>query len=197
MASGFHEIRFPEDISYGAVFGPEFSTDIVKTGADYEQRNQNWEYPRHKGDVAHGVKNAKQLEKLKAFHMNRCGCAYGFRFKDHSDFKAVNQAIGNGDGTPKTFQLVKIYKDDGGYSKTRIIKKPVAGTVILYAAGVYQTTEWTIDTATGIITTALSGLITVDFEFDVPVRFDSDYMPVSMDNFNSYSWDNIPIIELR
>jgi uncharacterized protein (TIGR02217 family) len=196
---GFHEIRFPDDISYGAVFGPEFSTDIAKTASDGEQRNQNWAYPRHKGDVAQGVKNDEQLSRLKQFFYNRRGRAYGFRFKDWSDFSAQNQPLGTGGNGKATFQLVKTYTDTAGYTSTRIIKKPVADKITLYVNGVAQPYDWFVDKTTGIITfnTPPTGVITADFEFDVPVRFDNDYMPISIDNFNSYSWDNIPIIELR
>ena len=31
--SGFHEIRFPDNIAYGATGGPEFATTVVVTGA--------------------------------------------------------------------------------------------------------------------------------------------------------------------
>ncbi len=37
----FTEIRFPENISYGSIGGPEFSTDVVTTHNGCEQRNIN------------------------------------------------------------------------------------------------------------------------------------------------------------
>ena len=40
-------------------------------------------------------------------------------------------------------------------------------------------------------------IITADFEFDVPVRFDTDELQISMDSYNSGSWNSIPLIELR
>jgi uncharacterized protein (TIGR02217 family) len=40
--TGFHEIRFPDNIAYGATGGPEFATTVVVTGAGEEQWNVNW-----------------------------------------------------------------------------------------------------------------------------------------------------------
>jgi uncharacterized protein (TIGR02217 family) len=43
--SGFHEVRFPDNIAYGATGGPEFATTVVATGAGHEKRNVNWRPP--------------------------------------------------------------------------------------------------------------------------------------------------------
>jgi uncharacterized protein (TIGR02217 family) len=40
--SGFHEVRFPDNIAYGATGGPEFATTVVATGSGHEKRNVNW-----------------------------------------------------------------------------------------------------------------------------------------------------------
>jgi uncharacterized protein (TIGR02217 family) len=40
-------------------------------------------------------------------------------------------------------------------------------------------------------------IITADFEFDVPVRFDTDELQISIDSFNSGSWSGINLIEVR
>ena len=40
-------------------------------------------------------------------------------------------------------------------------------------------------------------VIKVDYEFDVPVRFDTDQINISLDGPNQYRWDAIPIIEIR
>ncbi|MFN8992921.1 MAG: DUF2460 domain-containing protein, partial [Pseudomonadota bacterium] len=120
--------------------------------------------------------------------------AVGFRFKDWGDFKAVNQPLLSLGGTQ--YQLVKQYVS-GAVVSERIITKPVAGTVKLYRNSLLQASGWSIDTATGIITTSLTGTLTVDFDFDVPVRFDTDELALSLDSFNAGSWNNIPLIEVR
>jgi uncharacterized protein (TIGR02217 family) len=35
------------------------------------------------------------------------------------------------------------------------------------------------------------------FEFDVPVRFDTDHMAVTIESYRLHSWQQIPILELR
>jgi uncharacterized protein (TIGR02217 family) len=39
--------------------------------------------------------------------------------------------------------------------------------------------------------------ITADFEFDVPVRFDTDHMAVTIETYQLHRWQQIPIVELR
>lgn len=196
----FHEVRFPDDIAYGASGGPEFATTIVTMASGFEQRNINWQAARGRWDVASGLKKQAQLDTLLAFFRGRKGRAHGFRFKDWSDFRATGQLIGTGDGTNKTFQLVKNYASGAG-SESRIIKKPVSGTTKIYLNGVQLTSGWSISSSTGIVTinTAPSNgvPVTADFEFDVPVRFDTDRMAVTIEFFNLHQWSGIPIVEIR
>lgn len=196
----FAEVQFPTDISYGATGGPMFLTDVVTTVSGQEQRNSKWSQSRAKYNVASGIKTEAQWEALIAFFRVRRGKAVGFRFKDWSDYKATNQAIGTGDGSSTYFQLVKIYSS-GASAVSRTITKPVSGTVDVYVDAVLQTSGVTVDTTTGIVsfTTAPAGgaVITADFEFDVPVRFDTDEMAISMDSFDAGNWSSIPLIEVR
>lgn len=204
MITLFHEVQFPPDISYGATFGPEFSTDVVKTYGGGEFRNQNWAMPLYKGTVSHGVRNKEQMQKLITFMLARRGKTFGFRFKDWSDFEGKGEFLGVGDGKTMQYQLKKHYGDEA-YSFERIIKKPVQGTVIIYAGGkMVDATTYNVDYTNGIVyfatalgTGEVSVNLTCDFEFDVPVRFDTDSMQVNIENFNIYNWDAITIVELR
>jgi len=196
----FIETRFPTDIAYGASGGPQYSTDIVIMQSGYEQRNANWSAARAQYNVAHGVKTQAQLNTLIAFFRARKGRADGFRFKDWSDYQVAAQAIGTGNGTSTVFQLVKTYTD-GGITETRNITKPVAGTVNIYLNAVLQSSGITLDTTTGRVTftsaPAASVAITADFQFDVPVRFDTDRLSATIDSYGSNSWRDIPIVEIR
>jgi len=190
----FAETQFPADISYGATGGPVFLTDVVTTVSGHEQRNSKWSQARARYNVASGVKTEAQWQALIAFFRARRGKAVGFRFKDFSDYLAVNQPlISLGDDE---YQMVKRYVS-GSVVSERVITKPVAGTVKLYRNSLLQVSGWSVDTTTGIITTALTGTLTVDYEFDVPVRFDTDELALSMDSYNAGSWNNIPLIEVR
>ena len=196
----FVEERFPADISYGAAGGPEYSTDIVITHGGHEQRNINWAAARARYNVAHGVKTQTQRDALIAFFRARKGRAYGFRFKDWCDFQGIDQYIGEGNGSATVFQLVKHY-ESGGVTEIRMITKPVSGSVFVYLNDVLQTTGVTVSSVTGIITFSAAPAadveIRADFEFDVPVRFDTDSLSARLENYGVYSWLDIPLVEVR
>jgi hypothetical protein len=69
--SGFHEVRFPDNIAYGATGGPEFATTVVATGSGHEKRNVNWAQARGRWDVASGLKKQAQIDELIAFFRAR------------------------------------------------------------------------------------------------------------------------------
>jgi uncharacterized protein (TIGR02217 family) len=197
---GFHEVRFPPDISYGAVGGPAWSTTVVTTVSGHERRNANWSQARGRWNVAHGLKKREQVAELIAFFRARRGRAYGFRFKDWTDYQALAQTLGVGDGTTTTFQLVKHYAS-GTELVTRTITKPVAGTAKLYRDGVLATSGWSVDVTTGVVTfttaPATGVVVTADFDFDVPARFDTDQMEITIETYELGSWGQIPVVEIR
>ena len=196
----FVEVQFPPDISYGSAGGPEYATDVVVSQSGYEQRNVNWEEARARFNVAHGVKTKAQLDALIAFFRARKGRAYGFRFKDWSDYQAVLEPIGTGNGTATQFQLVKHYAS-GATTETRTVKKPVEGTIQIFRNAVLQTSGVTVDAATGKVTfttaPATGAAITASYEFDVPVRFDTDQLSARLDAYGIHSWLDIPLVEVR
>jgi uncharacterized protein (TIGR02217 family) len=196
----FVEVQFPSDISYGSAGGPEYATDIVASVGGYEQRNINWEQARARYNVAHGVKTKAQLDALIAFFRARKGRAHGFRFKDWTDYQATNEPLGTGNGTQTQFQLVKRYVS-GSVTDIRTIVKPVSGTVQVYKNAVLQTTGVSVDTVTGMVifasAPAAGQAITASFQFDVPVRFDTDKLSASLDAYGIHSWQDISLVEVR
>jgi uncharacterized protein (TIGR02217 family) len=139
----------------------------------------------------------------------RGGRLHGFRTKDWADYKSclpsqevgpTDQPIGTGNGAVTTFALLKCYTS-GAQSWTRAIAKPVAGSVRLALNGVEQMSGWSVDTATGSVTFAAApgaGIaITAGFEFDVPVRFDTDMLDVTLDIERLGSITSIPLLEIR
>lgn len=207
--SGFHEVRFPERISYGSNGGPRFSTTVTETISGHEQRNIDWQEARAEYDVGSGLRDEADLAALIAFFRARKGRAYGFRFKDWNDYRSSDdggavtpqdQLIGVGDGTTDTFQLLKNYAS-GVATHTRLIGKPVAGTVRVALAGVEQLSGWSVDTTTGMVTFDVppgAGVnITAGFEFDVPVRFRDDKLTISLETFAAGEAPAIGIVEIR
>lgn len=205
----FHEIRFPDGISRGAKGGPERRTRIVELASGDEERNASWANSRRRYDVSYGVRRADDLAAVVAFFEARNGRLHAFRFKDWSDYKSclpsaapapTDQIIGTGNGSTTAFQLVKTYAS-GAQSWSRTIIKPVAGTVTISLNGVAQGSGWSVNTTTGIVTFAVppttGAVIRAGFEFDVPVRFDTDELPVTLDIERTGSIPSIPLIEVR
>lgn len=205
----FHEVRFPDNISRGARGGPERRTQIVELASGDEERNASWANSRRRYDVAYGIRRADDLAEVVAFFEARNGRLRGFRFKDWGDYKSClpsgtpspgDQPIGTGDGTTTNFQLVKHYTS-GAQSWTRAISKLVVGTVRIALDGLEQGVGWSAATTTGQITfdTAPGAgvAISAGFEFDVPVRFDTDALDVTLDLERLGSITSIPLLELR
>ena len=89
----------------------------------------------------------------------------------------------------------------GAQTWTRAIAKPVTGTVRIAVAGVEQLSGWSVDTATGVVTFSTApgagAAITAGFEFDVPVRFDTDALDVTLDLERLGSITSIPLLEIK
>lgn len=205
----FHEVRFPDNISRGARGGPERRTQVVELASGDEERNASWANSRRRYDVAYGIRRADDLAAVVAFFEARNGRLHGFRYKDWADYKSslpsqavspTDQQIGTGTGSLQTFQLAKRYTS-GAQTWVRTIAKPVTGTVRVALGMVEQLSGWTIDTTTGVITftTAPAGgvIVRAGFEFDVPVRFDSDTLDVTLDFERLGSITSIPLLEIR
>lgn len=208
---GFHEVRFPARLSFGSLGGPERRTEIVTLANGFEERNTPWEHARRRYDAGVAMSSLDDLERLVAFFEARRGQLYGFRWKDWSDFKSCppsrmvafdDQVIGEGDGTRTIFQLVKWYSS-GDASYRRPITKPLAATVKVGVGGTElpEPTDFTVDATTGLVTLGSappSGTaVTAGFEFDVPVRFDTDRIQTSIERFQAGDLPSVPVVELR
>jgi uncharacterized protein (TIGR02217 family) len=209
----FHDVRFPTAISRNAQGGPERHTDVVVLGSGYEERNSRWADSRRSYNAGYGVRSLDDLHQIIAFFEERRGRLHAFRWRDPMDWKscppnaaasALDQVIGAGTGTRATFQLQKTY-GSAFAPWTREIKKPVSGTLKIAVGGVEQAegSAFAADLSTGIVT-FLEGHIPADgasiaagYEFDVPVRFDTDKLEINLSGFKSGAIPNIPIVEVR
>ncbi|MEI9887047.1 MAG: DUF2460 domain-containing protein [Rhizomicrobium sp.] len=204
----FHEIRFPTAVAFHSTGGPERKTEIVTLGSGFEERNAVWANSRRRFDAGYGVKSLGDLHAVIAFFEARQGRLYPFRFKDWSDFKScapdaaltpLDQPLGLGDGHSTAFQLTKTYTS-GPASWTRTIKKPVAGTTRIAFAGIEHTTGFTVDTTSGLVTfasaPAAGTVLAAGFQFDTPVRFDTDHLAINLAGFSAGEIPNIPLVEV-
>ena len=206
----FHEVRFPADLSFGAVGGPERRTEIVALVNGHEERNSPWAGSRRRWDAGLGMRSFDDLHALVGFFEARSGQLHGFRWKDWSDFRSgppsasptpFDQEIGTGDGERTAFVLSKRYADLGG-SYVRPIRKPVEGSVRVAADGIelVRDIDWSCEAETGTVRFFVpppAGVrLTAGFEFDVPVRFDTDRLSISLATFEAAQAPEVPVIEV-
>ena len=205
----FHEVRFPTGLSFGALGGPERRTEIVTLANGFEERNSPWAASRRRYDAGLGLRSLDDVEMLLAFFEARAGQLHGFRWKDWADHRSApaslpiapaDQLLGQGDGARRAFALRKAYAS-GGEVFHRAITKPVAGTVRVALNGTEILAGWSLETATGVVTfdapPPSEGVVTAGFAFDVPVRFDTDRLEVSMATFGAGAVPRVPVVEIR
>lgn len=206
----FHEIRFPADLSFGSSGGPERRTQVVTLTNGHEERSTPWAHSIRRYDAGAGLRSMDDVERLLAFFEARMGRLHGFRWKDWADHRSAppseaigagDQILGTGDGMRTEFALVKAYAS-GTWSYERPIAKPVAGTVIVAIAGApVDPDRYGVDATTGIVrfdeAPRIDAPVTAGFEFDVPVRFDTDAIQTSLAAFGAGEVPIVPVVEVR
>jgi uncharacterized protein (TIGR02217 family) len=207
---GFHEVRFPTSLSFGSAGGPVRRTEVVTLANGFEERNTPWAHSRRRYDAGMGMRSLDDVATLIAFFEARQGQLNGFRWKDWADFKsclpsetvaATDQNIGTGDGSTQVFALRKRYAS-GTEGYERPITKPVDGTVRVAVDGAEQPpVAFSVDAVRGLVTFVLppsaGASVSAGFEFDVPVRFDTDQIITSVSSFQAGDVPDVPVLEVR
>ncbi|MEZ5810885.1 MAG: DUF2460 domain-containing protein [Rhizobiaceae bacterium] len=211
--SSFHDVRFPVAISFGATGGPEHRNEIVRLTSGAEKRNARFAQSRRRFDAGTGLRSADDLHEVLSFFEARRGSLHAFRFADPFDMKscrpdetpqATDQPIGTGDGATADFQIAKTY-GDGADAYRRDITKPVAGTVLVAVDGVAKAegADFSVDHLTGMVTFEAGSVpgagtaVTAGYEFDVPVRFDTDQITAGIASFRAGRIPAVPLVEVR
>ncbi|WP_422022948.1 phage distal tail protein, Rcc01695 family [Roseibium sp.] len=208
MPDEFHDVRFPDSISLGSRGGPERKTVVVALASGKEQRNQQWQASRRRYDAGYGIKQVDDLNAVIAFFEERRGRLSAFRWKDWADYKscdpsetvtATDQHLGIGDGVQTDYQLIKTY--GAGFNPyVRTITKPVPGSARVALNGALQGGGFVVNPITGRVSFSVAPgggvVVTAGFEFDVPARFDTDYLDVQLNNHRLGSIPTIPIVEV-
>ncbi len=207
----FHDIRFPTNLSYGSAGGPQRLTEIVTLANGFEERSTPWAHARRSYDAGFGLRSLADLDTLLSFFEARGGQLHAFRWKDWTDYKSCplpdpvthfDQRLGMGNGVQTQFQLTKRYAS-GLQEYLRPIRKPVRNSVYVAVGGDPKVLgmEFDVDDTTGIITftTApdIGAEVTAGFEFDVPARFDTDRLQISVAAYQAGELPNVPVIEVR
>ncbi|WP_048649125.1 DUF2460 domain-containing protein [Nitratireductor soli] len=210
--NSFHDIRFPLAVSFGATGGPERRNEIVQLVSGREKRNARQADARRFYDAGTGLRSLDDIYEVLAFFEARRGSLHGFRFRDPFDMKScrpsqtpthLDQETGLGDGIRTRFPLSKVY-GEGEDAVLRPITRPVPGTVLVGVNGAVQQADlhFSLDAETGEVVFQAGAvppagtLITAGYEFDVPVRFDTERLSVSLSAFKAGQIPAIPLVEI-
>lgn len=215
----FYELSYPINPCPGTISGAGFSSAMFETDSGQRRYVRRHLQSRTFLDLAQQIQSHDDLYALITFYRRIGGVANGFRCMDWWDYATnakgrlwgpnnteevacTDQVLGVGDSSTTQFQLRKFYGDSDPIY-TRTIKKPVAGTVLVGLNGVNQTSGWTLDTTTGIITftSPPSAVDEISWggEFDVPVHFDmtlDEMLAVTMDDYGNVSVPSVPMSEI-
>lgn len=204
----FHDVEFPLALGFEASGGPEFQTHVARMASGFEQRSVGWAEARMRFDAGLGVRSDRDLQLLTGFFRARKGQAHGFRLRDPLDHatsvgseavSAFDVLIGVADGKTLSFPLVKSY-GEGDHVASRRITRPIRQTVRISVAGLERTSGWQLEPM-GIVRfddpPALGEEVRAGFLFDVPVRFASDRLDISLSGWRSGDVLSVPMVEIR
>lgn len=197
--------RLPMGVEQGAVGGPGYRTTVITAISGIEQRTSDWDRCRGHWDIGYGISGTSQLNTVIALFRACMGKAFSFVFRDWSDYTATAESFGTGDGVETEFQLIKTYSSINyvttavARSYVRNITKPVESTLVIKDNGsTVSAMDYSISNGLVTFDTAPTSThaLTWSGEFDVPVRFDIDDLPVSMEMTDFGRIRGIRVIEV-
>lgn len=214
--SRFVDVYLPDCVAgYPVYASPRFSTDITVVDSGREQVSRRWANPLHRYTLPGVVRTMAIFNAVRAHWLVMGGPAKIWPFRDPFDFASVDlesptavptisfmdQVLGSGDGYRVEFQMVKEYAA-GSSTHVRQIYLPIVSSVIVAVGGVQQTTGWSVDRDSGVITFSLpppSGeVVTCGFLFDVSVRFEADdSFDAVCQTFGLGGYSDLNLIETR
>jgi uncharacterized protein (TIGR02217 family) len=204
------DYRLPINLEKGSGFGPSFKNVIQEAISGNEQRFAQWTQCRGVGDLSYAILESDDplgdYRAVLAMFRAHYGKLLPFRFRDWSDYTATDELFGIGDGVETDFQLTMTYDPSAillGTPGTVLYVRDISlvvGTPTIEVEGtplVGSPAPFTISSS-GLVsfTSPPTGELTWTGTFDVPVRFDTDQLPVIMKEQNLASIRSIPIKEV-
>jgi uncharacterized protein (TIGR02217 family) len=180
------DVIFPTDISFNSPGGPMFLTNIAEVPSGWSQRNVERETPLCLWDVGYGARTIDKIDALYRLFMTSQGAAQVVLFKYWLDFKSCNvdqipsatdQVIATATAGQTNFQLIKKYEYQGR-TLTKTIYKPRTATLLVSVDGVTESSGWTMNIETGVITRSVGltagRIVRAGYEYYHPARFKTD-----------------------
>ena len=180
-----------------------------------ERRNARFSQSRRRYDAGTGVRSIEDLYDVLAFFEARRGSLHAFRFRDPFDMKscrpgetvtAFDQQIGVGDGSEAAVPVGRRAMASVRMPIAATYLKPVAATVRVAVNSSERAARLRVFDRSRHRRGRVSGrqefrlrnaVVTAGFEFDVPVRFDTERLEVSLTAFKAGQIPSIPLIEVQ
>jgi len=112
---------------------------------------------------------------------------------------AADQILGFGDGGITRFSLIKHY-GDGDDPQRRRITRPVADSVRVAVDGIERSSGWSLVDGGNVdfdVAPTTGVVVSAGFAFDVPVRFATDRIDVSIAGWRAGELPTVPLVEVR
>lgn len=190
------------------------NTAVAKAASGREIRINMWTYPEWEWDLTYEYLPDKQangatasdLRSLVGFVGGNYGALSAFPFMDPDDNTVLGQSVGTGDGSNKTFTLVRTYGLSLGATTEPVGYLDATYTTKVYVNGVLKTltTDYTINTAspyaqsiTFVTAPASSAAVTVDMRYYYMARIKED--TVELEKFMDKLWSlkRITLVSLK
>lgn len=176
-------VYLPHCEAYGWEGGPEFNTQIKVLNNGREFRNENYSHAMHRYTTNFLNITKEAANNIRKLFYAVRGRSRVFRYIDTLDNSATLEDFDTGNGVKTVFQLGKFTILDG-VQYFRYIYALRSATI--YADDVEVTSGITVDMNRGTVTfvtpPANNVVLSWSGEFDVWVRFDNDYLPMTLDN---------------
>ncbi len=194
-------VRLPEDIEQGAQVGPMFQTSMVPLSSGKEEANKDWAEHKITADISYGMQKAyanatdDELEvgfrRVVDFFMLRNGRFRGFLFRNPLDSVGNTQPLYKLPTDPTKYQIAKTISDPATSYKWRVTH-PDPLTLKLYVKqgqnlievptiGGNGVPSWTLlDMGIIKLNSPFVGDLFASFDYDVPMRFETDVLRVQL-----------------
>ena len=212
MIASFHEVQFPLRLAFGSTGGPIRKTEIVTLGSGHEQRDARWSQSRRRFEVGQAARTVDDLYEILSFFEERKGRLFGFRFRDPFDWKScppgdvplpTDQPLGTGDGVNLLFPLLKELRTARRLAAPRRHSRwPPRCAARSMGAELAATADFTVNSEDGEISIlahavpAPGAVVTAGYEFDIPVRFDSDEISINLAAFQAGEIPSLHLLEI-
>jgi uncharacterized protein (TIGR02217 family) len=224
----FDDIILPQAIAFDSATGPAAAAQIITTSSGFRAVNLLHAEHLRRFDLSYGIKKIEDLYAILEIWEAVEGPANSFLIRDWNDWNTTAGKMGEldagfitatdmplqnttdltnvGDGTTLTYQLTKTYTA-GSKTRTRTIKKPQNGTVLIAENSVTLTesVDYTIDYSTGLVTFTVapgSGspntpTMTWGGAFYVPVAFVNEDLSQALHSWQASQIANIALTEVK